>query len=259
MPTPFPGMDPYLEQPDLWPDVHNRLITHLADSLGPMVRPRYYVSVEERTYLVESDKDSLVGRPDVTVVEQGGTQPSPVTTVKTVIETAVEVEVPLPDEVRETYLEIRAAGTDRVVTVVEILSPSNKRPGRGRDLYEEKRLIVLGSATHLIEIDLLRSGEPMSVRGDGRHSHYRILVSRWRHRPKALLFPFTVRQPIPQFQLPLKYGDEEPIVDLNQLLHDLYDRAGYDLRIDYTKEPVPPLDEADAEWAHEILQRAGVT
>lgn len=166
------------------------------------------------------------------------------------------VELPMPDTVREAFLEIRSQD-DRVVTVIEILSPANKVPGEGRDLYQRKRMRILGSLTNLVEIDLLRVGQPMAVRGDGYPAPFRVLVSRAGSRPWGELYYFGVRDPIPEFPLPLQPEDEEPVVALNRLLHDLYDRAGYDLRIDYRQEPEPPLAKDDAVWADALLRQAG--
>jgi hypothetical protein len=149
-------------------------------------------------------------------------------------------------------------GTDYVITVLEVLSPTNKRPGRGRRLYEDKRMEVLTTRSHLVEIDLIRSGEPMPLIDNGRVSDYRILVSRGDRRPNAILYPFGVRQPIPAFPLPLKANDQEPMVDIGQLLHDLYDQASYDLRIDYTGDPDPPLLSVDAAWADRLLHQQGL-
>jgi hypothetical protein len=166
--------------------------------------------------------------------------------------------VPVPDNVRETYLEIRETGTNYVLTVLEILSPTNKRPGRGRRLYEDKRLEILATRTHLVEVDLIRSGEPMPLINHAQESDYRILISRGDRRPNATLYPFGVRQPIPTFPLPLKTDDQEPQVDIGQILHDLYDRASYDLRLDYTSDPTPPLSAAEAAWAKQLLQKHGL-
>jgi len=168
------------------------------------------------------------------------------------------VEVPVPEEVREAYIEVREVATGRVITVVEFLSPANKRPGRGRELYEEKRLLLLGTRTHLVEVDLLRAGEPMTVHGDGRNAHYRILISRSDKRPLAELYAFSVRNRIPVFTLPLQKGDEEPEVDIGKLLGEIYDRVGYDLRIDYRASAEPPLEGEDALWADELLRNAGL-
>jgi len=258
MPTPFPGMDPYLERLDLWPDVHNSLITALRDELAPLLRPRYYVSIEERIYLAGTKELLFSGRPDVAVVGEPRAVYDLAAEVEATSTGAVTVELPLPDHVRETYLQVRATDTDKVITVLEILSPANKRPGEGRDLYERKRLILLGTLTHLVEIDLLRTGEPMTMWGNGRQTHYRILISYSERRPMADLLAFSVRQPIPTFRLPLKRAEEEPVVDVGHLLHELYDRAGYDLRVDYRAEPVPSLEGDDATWADALLRQAGL-
>lgn len=257
MPTPFPGMDPYLERPDLWPDVHNRLVVLLADDLAPRLRPRYYVSIEERTYSVGMGELVFAGRGDVAVVGPSSLDSQQVEDMATGPE-VVLVELPVPDEIRETYLEVRSVATDRVITLLEILSPTNKRGGEGREMYLRKRLHVAGTLTHLVEIDLLRSGESMPMRGAYLQGDYRLLISRGERRPQADLLNFSVRQPIPGFKLPLQLGDEEPQVDLNRLLHDLYDRAGYDLRIDYRDEPDPPFEGDNRQWADELLHKAGL-
>ncbi len=247
MPSPFPGMDPYLEHPDLWPDVHNGLIAALRDDLSPALRPRYYIALEERTYLEEPGELALVGRPDLTVVTRGGpSEPGPDARRTPAV---VEVELPMAEPVRETYLEVRSVPAGEVVTVIELLSPSNKRPGTGRSVYLEKREAILATQTSLVEIDLLRGGEPMPTRRPRVGSDYSILVSRPPRRPKADLIAFGVRDSIPEFPLPLRRGEEEPKVDVGRVLHALYDRASYDLRIDYGADPVPPLAAADAEWA----------
>ena len=255
MPTPFPGMDPYLERPDLWPNVHSSLMVALRDDLAPRLRPRYYVSVEERTYLVQPNEASFGARPDIAVVSESQVAYE-VTAVAEAPPRVATVLLPMPDVVRERYLEIRAVENDRVVTVVEILSPTNKQPGKGRRLYERKRLALMATRTHLVEIDLLRGGEPLPVVGAGQRSHYRLLISREEKRPFAELISFSVRQAIPSFTLPLLPDDEEPEVELGRLFHELYDRAGYDLRIDYKGAAEPPLEGEDAAWATGLLQQA---
>ena len=130
MPCPFPGMDPYLEHPSIWPDVHNRLNVFIADDISPQIGPNYYVALEERVYISEPEKRGFIGRPDVTVVGRSETRAE---TSPTRRDSSVRtVQVPYPDEVRETYLEVRETSTHYVVTVLEILSPANKRQGRGR-------------------------------------------------------------------------------------------------------------------------------
>jgi len=257
MRSPFPGMDPYLEHHAIWPDVHHGLIEALRNSLAPLLRPRYRVAVEERVYVTDVDGPFFVGRPDLSVVDVRASDGPAMSAPVAVVEPRV-VEVPVPDRIREGYLEVRDVATGEVVTIVEILSPTNKRPGQGRDLYEEKRLHVLGTRTHLVEVDLLRSGQPMKMWGNGRDSHYRVLISRAERRPRADLYAFNVRDPIPPFSLPLRSGDVEPAVELGNLLHALYDRAGYDLAVDYTVDPVPPLEREDATWSDQLLRGKGL-
>ncbi|NJP07498.1 MAG: DUF4058 family protein [Chloroflexaceae bacterium] len=260
MPLPFPGMDPYLEQASLWPNVHTSLIVALRDDLAPRLRPRYYVAVEERTVRLSADDVLLAMRPDIAVVQPPASLVSPVqSAVATATVAAVTVEVPLPDDIREVYLHIRTVDTDEVITTIEVLSTTNKLITAGRHQYERKRLDVFGSRTHLVEIDLLRAGDPMPLKGTLPPQDYRLLVSQANQRPKAPLFAFGLRQPIPSFSLPLQADDAEPVVVLNDLFHALYDRAGYDLRIDYTAEPPPPaLSAEDRDWLDQHLRAAGL-
>ncbi|MEZ4707474.1 MAG: DUF4058 family protein [Caldilineaceae bacterium] len=267
MPTPFPGMDPYLERPNLWSNVHASLITSLRDYLTPLLRPRYFVSVEERSYLDDSVGVGVTSVPDIGVVGPYISHPVSSTGALGAVAEPIEIELRMTDYVRETYLEIIEAesklevdnGDEQperwVVTLIEILSPWNKRSRGGREKYVAKRQEIIHSATNLVEIDLLRAGEPMTSLPDG-HSDYSILVSPFRIRPRAHFYPFSVRHLIPSFQLPLQADDEEPVVDLNGILHELYDRAGYDLRINYRNDPIPPFEGDDAAWIDQLLRAA---
>jgi Protein of unknown function (DUF4058) len=163
MPSPFPGMDPYLEQPVFWSEFHNRLIVAIADAIVPSLLPRYYVGVETRTYRGHDDGELL----------------------------PQEVTLPISSETKERYLEVREAVMDAVIAVIEVLSPKNKRKGDGRVADEAKRQKILDSASHLVEIDLLRSDSPMAMQG-AVGSDYRVLVSRSERRPKAELYGFTL-------------------------------------------------------------------
>ncbi len=242
MHSPFPGMNPYLENPELWPEVHSRLIVAIADALAPHLLPKYRVAIEKRVYQMTDEDSVLVGIPDVVVGRNLNTEKQQTNiAVASPRAKPVTVTVPIPEEVREGYLEVREVGTGEVVTVIEVLSPKNKRSGEGRNAYESKRQHVLGSSSHLVEIDLLRRGQPMPILSNNIQASYGILVSRSNYRPTVELYPFELQEPIPTFLLPLRRGDTEPSVDLQALLHGVYDRAGFDLAIDYTREPVPSL------------------
>lgn len=248
----FPGMNPYLENPELWTEVHFGLIAVLARTLNAVITPKYRAAVEKRVYA-----DSLlVGIPDVAVFQRGTgirtETTEPQQTTATLSEPLV-VTVPIAEETQERFLEIREVGAGTVVTVVEVLSPKNKRAGEGKVKYDSKRQTILNSAAHLVEIDLLRTGEPKPMAG-GVASDYRILVSRANRRPAAELYPFNLREPLPRFLLPLRPGDQEPVVDLQAGLQQVYQEAALDLAIDYSTAPIPPLAKADLEWMQTLLQ-----
>jgi len=256
MRSPFPGMDPYLEHPALWPDVHNRLIASIADALAPLVAPRYYVGLEQRAYLLQPDDMVFVGRPDVSVVPSPAVvaepEPPPYSAASS-RNGPVWVELPMADEVSEDFIEIHDVATGKLITLLELLSPVNKINKRGRQQYLEKRSQALGTRTNFVEVDLLRDGEPMPMVGVSAHSDYRILVRRgWQHQ-RAQLYAFSLRQTIPGITIPLMRGEDEPPLNLNAVLHDLYGRARFDLRLDYGQPPVPPLNEQDASWARTLL------
>lgn len=271
MATPFPGMDPYLERASFWANVHASLITALRDYLTPILRPRYFVSVEERSYFDDPMGVGLVSVPDVGVVGPFSPQPVlPKAQGGVLAAEPIEVELKMTDVIRETYLEIldteiepypygdRPDGpATNVVTLIEILSPWNKSESGGRTKYMSKRSEVVHTKTNLVEIDLLRVGTRVLALEDQTYD-YSLIVSPSRTRPRAYVFPFTVRDAIPLFTLPLAEDDDEPAVDLNQILHDLYDRAGYDLRINYRTEPNPPFVGADQEWLDGLLRQAAL-
>ncbi len=251
-------MHPYLEQPIFWSDFHSRLIVGIADALAPSLLPRYYVGVATRTYLDGTDEELLVGIADAIVLSATGQSQSMPPVTNTAIATPTRpqpVVLPMPTEVKQRYLEIREAGSDAVITVIEVLSPTNKRKGAGRTAYEKKRQQILTSASHLVEIDLLRGDEPMAMRGTNTLTDYRILMSRSQDRPKADLYGFTLREAIPEFPLPLQEMTEMVMVDLQAIVRGIYDRGGYSIRIDYQQPvPSPVLSVEDQQWWHELLK-----
>ena len=157
MPTPFPGMDPYLERRDHWHAVHTRLLVAIADALGPQVWPHYRVDIELRTYIALLTSESLAGIPDVLVMPSPHEVMRPMAPAPVIGTAPQVVEVPMPEEMHERYLVVYEVTTQDVVTVLEILSLANKLTHEGREAYEAKRTIVLGSKTNLVEIDLLVS------------------------------------------------------------------------------------------------------
>jgi hypothetical protein len=256
-------MDPYLEEPGLWPDVHNELISGIRTSLGSMLRPKYYVRIEERVYISdESDPGRSVLIPDVRIADrtEGGAtsfEPSGVATLE-VAEPIVATTL-IEDEIHEPRVEVIDREQRLVVTVIEVLSPTNKVPGsRGRASYERKRQEVMHSPSHFVEIDLLRAGEPLRAREVLPPCDYTVHVSRNGQRPQGLIWPIRLEQRLPVITIPLRPEDPDAKLDLQAVLNAAYDRAGYDLMIDYHSAPVPALSPPQAAWAEALLRSRGL-
>lgn len=249
-------MNPYLEAPFLWREVHNRLIVALANDLGARLRPKYYAAIETRTYLEDESDGVLVGIPDAIVFASSSIYESKMATIATVEipqSQPQRVQLVEPIEVKERFLEVRQVQTHEVVAAIEVLSPKNKR-GDGRISYLKKRQALFESQTHLVEIDLLRAYQPMPMAGVNGLWDYRILVSDAVQRPSAELYGFNLRDRIPSFSLPLKPEDNPITVDLQPLLQTVYDQGNFDLRIDYTQPiPEPTLSESDRLWVQQCI------
>ncbi len=242
-------MNPYLEQPEFWSDFHNQLVAALARSLVPLLIPKYRVVTDKWVYKVNDTSTIAIGRPDVAVQQSRADRTIAASGPTSAVAQPIQVMVPLSEEVQQPYLQVRDAATQEVITTVEVLSPANKR-GEGRRKYELKRQQILESLTHLVEIDLLRDGEPLPLANQANQlqamqSHYRILVRRAQTRPTADLYPFDLNDPIPRFPLPLRLEDPEVIVDLRTIISDLYEQLGYDYFIDYRNPPPAPWVTAD--------------
>jgi Protein of unknown function (DUF4058) len=257
MPSPFPGMDPFVEA-QRWSTFHHSILEVIAEVLVLDVRPRYVIDIEERVYLEHAPEEAppfLV--PDVAVAETRGevttaTAARGVGTLAAV--TPVTLPLPMPDRRREPYLTIRDRATRKVVTVIEVLSRTNKRAGSdGRDEYLRKRETVFLSDAHLVELDLLRGGERLPMRRPLPPADYYAIVSREAQRPMAEVYPWSLRQPLPPFPVPLAGDDRDVVLDLQRLFTAVYDRGGYDYALDYQAAVEPPLSEVDAVWVRECL------
>ena len=270
MPSPFPGMDPYLEEPRRWPDVHQRLITYLTDALQPAIRPRYHARMGERVYIMNPPRSIapdvfLIARPkpDVggrRVREPGASYGAP----------AVEADVPLlidmpPVEYREPFVEI-VQGDGEVVTVIEVLSPANKTPGEGYRQYRRKQEQLLASPLHLIEIDLLAAGLPtlfvaqselVAVPPVPPH-RYLISVRRGTEPDRFETYPVPLPNRLPRIRVPLIAPDPDVVLDVQAVFDRCYDNGDYAGLIDYHKEPTAPLSPDEATWLNALLQERGL-
>ncbi len=261
MSSPFPGMDPYLEDPGVWPDVHTRLITGISEALGPRLRPQYFVRVEQRIYLSdENDPGRSVIVPDVRVIEKTGSGPwHPHEAVGVEVAEPIVATTLLDEEIREARLQVIDRESRQVITVIEVVSPTNKVAGaRGRQSYEEKRHEVMNGGTHFVEIDLLRRGRRFTAREAIPECEYLAHVSKVSMRPKGWIWPIRLSQRLPSIWIPLKPTDPDVSLDLQEVLDLAYDRAGYDMDTDYAREPDPALNPEWAAWSDRLLREKGL-
>lgn len=257
MPSPFPGMDPYIEMPRIWSDFHNGLADEIRAELNRQIRPTYFAAlVPYVTYeTIEVSQRQMQGiRPDVGIWKTSSTplaiaEAPPITLAP--VESTVALEIPL----ELLSVEIRTAGDDFLVTSIEILSPVNKQRGHDAHLdYLRKRRELLRSATHRIEIDLLRAGLRPPLDQPVPLAPYYVMVSRATQRPHVKVWPITLPARLPVIPIPLLEPDPDAHLDLGGVVASVYERGGYDTRIDY-RQPLPPpaLSEDEANWVKLLL------
>jgi uncharacterized protein DUF4058 len=259
MELPFPGMDPYLERPSLWPDVHASLISAARDQIQARLGPRYTAMITPYVAFESIEIAPVrIAVPDISIFErdepdQGGVAiaiaPAPLTS-------PAVMEVPT----RYARIEIRTVDDETLVTAIELLSPANKRPGaEGAYTYEKKRQELFRSEAHLLEIDLLRGGIRPQLARPLPDQPYFIFLSRAPRRPQIEIWPLLLREPIPVVPVPLRFPDPDVPLDLGQALRRIYSSAHYERRIDYRKAPPPPdLADEDADWLDAHLRAGGL-
>jgi hypothetical protein len=255
-------MDPYLEQ--YWGDVHSSLVIYARDQLQGLLPQNLRARVEERVFVDAPQEGERNVYPDLRVFERSRrpAAPPPVTGVAVAQPLILHLE---EEPVTETFIEIIDVGSGRsVVTVIEILSPANKRPGAGRDLYRKKQGELIEGKVSLVEIDLLRAGQ-WTVSVEQRHiphSHrgmpYRLMVRRGWKPFKAELYAVNLRERLPTIQVPLRETDADVPLDLQAVLDRSYDNGGYQDDIDYEAELDPRLETDDAAWADALLREKGL-
>jgi hypothetical protein len=244
-------MDPYLEQEVLWHDFHEKFIPAAAAHLAAQVLPRYIVLIDENVYLhnIPAESRSSLGRPDVSVSE--GWNLESTGSPAAVLTAPIQITLPDVDVERESFLEVRDRQNRELITVVEVLSPTNKRPGDHRGQYLTKRSGFLRGPVHFVEIDLLRGGPPLPPE-DQPGGPYSVLVSRAGMRPRADFWPFGLRDPLPTVPIPLKPSDGDARLDLRAVLDRVYDESGYAYFL-YDHEPDPPLTGEEKRWAQSLI------
>ena len=269
MPSPFPGMDPYLESPAFWRDLHHNLISAIAWLLNRDLPQGFAATIDERVYVVPPDRHFF---PDVSVARrlQGSpSQPNRLGGTATIAPPAGDepIVISLRDEpVRESFVEIRtASGARDLIAVIEVLSPANKElASEGREQYRRKQQELLESDTHLLEIDLLRSGEhtvaaPIwAVSAEVVHWNYIVCLHRARRRWEYAFWPITVRQNLPHVTVPLSIDQADVPIDLQAAFERAYETGPYQRFVEYDQEPIPPLSAEDDDWADALLRECGL-
>jgi hypothetical protein len=253
MNSPFPGMDPYLEQN--WRDVHASLVLYARDQLQPELPRDLLARVEERVYVETDEERRRSMYPDVRIV-QHGRGASATAQASGAIALAQPYVLQIEEEpVTETFIEIREAGTgNRIVTVIEFPSPTNKIPGDGRDIYRRKQQELRQAQASLVEVDLVRSGDPVFVYRH-LHSPYRVTVRRGWQPLKLEFYPISLRERLPAIRVPLRQGDQDVPLNLQPIVDQAYQNGRYDL-VDYATDPDPPLSAEDQSWVDALLRAA---
>ena len=253
----FPGMDPYLENVFLWSGVHARMIVYICNALQPLIRPRYVAAIEERVYM---EGASIHRIPDVWLKHRRRPQRGAIALMEADAPVTVRVS---QNEIHEPFIGIldRTSG-QKLVTVIELVSPTNKHEGPGRVSYLDKQKEVRASDAHLVEIDLLRTGQHVvAVPKDAiaRHEsyHYLVCVNRAQElRDEYDLYFSQLRERLPRIRIPLTAGDPDVKLELQPIVEQVYKDGCYDDRIDYGKPCKPPLSPADQAWANQLIKKA---
>jgi hypothetical protein len=265
MKSPFPGMDPYIEACGLWASFHGHLIEEIYRSIARVLPRGYIADTGVRSYVVlveaEEGKDESPAIPDVTITQPVGKKPRKSKGGVAVAEPAADAEsVPMQafiaEEFEERFIEIYAQGEERVlVTCVEVLSPSNKRPGsEGWDQYERKRQAMLLGRANFIEIDLLRGGSKMPMLTPWPASPYTLLVSRRTRPTHARVWKAYLDRPLPPIPVPLVSSDPDLTLDLQPLIDDISSLARYDEQINYSRRLTPALAGTEAVVVRGLLK-----
>ncbi len=270
MPSPFPGMDPYIEDKRWWEVFHSRFIAGMMDALNSRLSPKYVASSEQRLY-IEQHRRAI--RPDVSIIavprsdfHGSGLAVAEPVDADADTEEMWEVEYILPNVI-ERFVRIIVAGDEsRVIAVIELLSPANKSASSsGREEYLNKQDEVLSSETHLVEIDLLREGLPTVAALPGEllrrgRCDYLVCLTPGRNSDRRFqtIWPIQLRKTLPRVHIPLGPGEPPVPLDLQAVFDEVYEKTAFVKRIDYQVSPAVPLSRADADWIEDVLIAGGL-
>ncbi len=264
MPSPYPGMDPYLESH--WGDIHQRLVIYASDALQTQLPASLRARVAERVFVHYDDFPRRSVVPDVRIRERPGARtdvPQSEVSVADAPPVAESIIVSLANEpITEGFIEITETGGGRVVTIVEVISLANKLAGEGKRMYRKKQREMQRAGVNIVEIDLLRQGPwivvaPRDAVPQSHRKPYRVCVWRCQQPDECEMFQATFRERLPVIPIPLRPADPEARLDLQALIDRCYANGAYD-DIDYSGEPTPPLSRNDVTWSHQLLSSHGL-
>jgi len=255
MPSPFPGMDPFLEIAGDWRDFHSAFISYARQALNEHLPEDYVARIDERFYLAELPDEDRHFLPDVAITRGGPIAPRPalwggLSRVEPVVLPQEHVALA---EVRERWVEIRRRPDWDLVTAIELLSPTYK-VGSGRGAYLEKRLDLLRRPVHMVEIDLLAGGQRLPMKVPLPAGDFYTFVTRSERRWECAVYSWTVRQQLPMIPIPLKAPDSDIPLDLAAVLATAYREGRYHRTIDYTAAVSLPLAPDDRTWAEGLAK-----
>lgn len=263
MPSPFPGMDPWLERPMVFPALHNTLIIFLQSALRHALPRGYLATSANRVYIdpeLKREPDVGVFGPPDPPQREGA---SAALTWSGMLAVAAD---PVSDPIDELFLEILSDEDDRLVTAIEVVSPSNKRSGEsGRVSYQQKQGEYRTSGVNLIEIDLLRGGThttavPLArLRASAGAFDYHVCVTAEGAPGQHLIAPIRLADRLPTIPIPLD-ADVPPVsIDLQAVFDRSYDEGPFaDLARYGRRPPEPPLTGEQQAWAEGILRAKGL-
>jgi hypothetical protein len=223
MPSPFPGMDPYLEDESLWGVFHHQFVTCLYQTLLPGLVDRYRARVCQRHYVTEQALFTSVVR----------------------------------EERQEDYVEIRQRSDNRLVTLLDVVSPHNKTTAQGRAAYLEKRREGRSASANLVEIDLVLQGQPtLEYSRDGLPAwDYAVTVTRSTQPERYEIYTTTLQKRLPRFRLPLAADDRDTVLDLHVAFTRCFDQGAFTTKIDYSRGPSTTLSDEHRRWVSELLKQ----
>lgn len=256
MPSPFPGIDPFLESQGLWPDFHAGFVPAFRDAIAAQLPASYVARIDERMNLVELEAEEMKQfRPDVAITRQGPEHASGSTQGIALLLEPVVVSFKVMDEFREIYLEILHGPNRKLVTVIELLSPSNKTGSGYRD-FLAKHNAWMRRDINLVELDFLSAGRRLPIKQPFPPGDYYAYVSRADLMPECALYAWTIRAALPSIPIPLLGPDPDLVIPLAPIFAGVYERARYERSIDYHAPLTLPLKPDDCAWAEQLGRSA---